>query len=296
MKIVQSLWTKPSLKKVNLNNFDRNMGGWSKRQYNYMSWALSCLRFREHYDEVELITDELGAEMLIGKLNLPYTRVRTELDQLNHYHPDLWALGKIYAYSVQDAPFLHADGDVYIWSKFEERIETAPLAAQNEEVNFPCYAEAFKELETKFHFLPNAVHWDREVNKGFTGINAGVLGGNRVDLINHYAREAFKFIDNNVDFLSSINIGNFNIVFEQYLFYCITQQQGQPIEYCFHQVNDRFDGLAEFSGIPNKVRYVHPIGLYKRRQEIGEHVANRLRLEFPEYYFKIMNLLNTYEL
>lgn len=296
MKIVQSLWTKPNLKKVNLDVCDRHMGGWTHRRYNYMSWALSCLRFREHYDEVELITDELGAEMLIGKLNLPYTSVRTELDQLNHYHPDLWAIGKIYAYSVQDAPFLHADGDVYIWSKFEERIETAPLVAQHAEIDYGSYGETFGQLEKKLRYLPDAVRWDREVNKDIIGINAGVLGGNRVDIINHYAREAFKFVDNNVEFLSSVEINNFNVIFEQYLFYCITQQQGQLIEYCFHQINNHFYGLAEFSGIPSKVQYVHPMGYYKRRQAICERVANRLRLEFPDYYFKIMNLLNTYEL
>jgi hypothetical protein len=236
----------------------------------------------------------LGAELLIGKLNLPYTRVRTELDQLNHYHPDLWALGKIYAYSVQDAPFLHADGDVYIWSKFEERIETAPLAAQHEEVDYAWYGEAFEQ--TTFRYLPDAVRRDREVNKVFTGINAGVLGGNRVDLINRYAREAFKFVDNNVEFLSGIEIANFNIIFEQYLFYCITQQQGQPVEYCFPLITKDFYSLAEFSGIPSKVQYVHPMGFNKLQPKVGENMANRLRLEFPDYYFRIMNLLNTYEL
>jgi len=75
-------------------------GGWSDKKYNYMSWAFSCLQFKKYYSEVELITDKLGKELLIDKLELPYTSVKVELDQLNSYHSDLWALGKIVKYNL----------------------------------------------------------------------------------------------------------------------------------------------------------------------------------------------------
>ena len=67
MKIIQSYWTKPNLKKANLHISDRNNGGWLDKRYNYFSWALSCLTLRELYKEVELYTDEQGAELLINK-------------------------------------------------------------------------------------------------------------------------------------------------------------------------------------------------------------------------------------
>ena len=47
MRIVQTFWTagQDSLK---------HAFGWLHPEYNLMSWALSCLSLREHYDEVAL--------------------------------------------------------------------------------------------------------------------------------------------------------------------------------------------------------------------------------------------------
>ena len=50
MRIVQTFWTagQDPLK---------HTFGWLHPEYNLMSWALSCLSLREHYDEVALYTD-----------------------------------------------------------------------------------------------------------------------------------------------------------------------------------------------------------------------------------------------
>ena len=47
MRIVQTFWTagQDPLK---------HAFGWLHPEYNLMSWALSCLSLREHYDEVAL--------------------------------------------------------------------------------------------------------------------------------------------------------------------------------------------------------------------------------------------------
>ena len=66
MRIVQTFWSgggNPLIKSF----------GWPHAEYNLMSWALSCCSLREHYDEVALYTDKQGYEVLIEKLNLPYT-------------------------------------------------------------------------------------------------------------------------------------------------------------------------------------------------------------------------------
>lgn len=107
MKIIQSLWSKPSL----------ITGGWSEKTFYYMSWALSCLKLKEFYNSVELFTDKKGKEFLIDRLQLPYDKVNIVLDDLNEFNSRLWALGKIYTYSIQHEPFIHVDGDVYIYGK-----------------------------------------------------------------------------------------------------------------------------------------------------------------------------------
>ena len=47
MRIVQTFWTAKA-------DLTRSTFGWLHPEYNLMSWALSCLSLREHYDEVAL--------------------------------------------------------------------------------------------------------------------------------------------------------------------------------------------------------------------------------------------------
>ena len=47
MRIVQTFWTAGS------DPLEHSFG-WLRPEYNLMSWALSCLSLREHYDEVAL--------------------------------------------------------------------------------------------------------------------------------------------------------------------------------------------------------------------------------------------------
>ena len=54
------------------------------------------------------------AWILINKLELPYTDVKVVLDDLNDYDRDLYALGKVYAYGIQEEPFIHVDADIYM--------------------------------------------------------------------------------------------------------------------------------------------------------------------------------------
>ncbi len=73
MRIVQTFWTagQDPLK---------HAFGWLHPEYNLMSWALSCLSLREHYDEVALYTDSEGKRILIDKLHLPYTEENVVFD------------------------------------------------------------------------------------------------------------------------------------------------------------------------------------------------------------------------
>ncbi|OXG09134.1 hypothetical protein BC749_10348 [Flavobacterium araucananum] len=293
MKIVQSLWIKPSLKKENVNVSDRNKGGWFDKKYNYMSWALSCLQFKKYYDKVELVTDALGYDLLINKLELPYTKVDVSLDVLNDYHPDLWALGKIYAYSIQDEPFIHADGDIFIYKKFEESFEKSALISQNLEKGFDYYDQVFTSIKENFDYVPDYLYESQSKNNQIIAVNAGLLGGSSLDFMKEYTAEAFRFVDNNTANLDKINIGMFNTVFEQFLFHSIAEKKEIDVSYYLSNVNHVFDGLADFTALPNKGAYIHTVGIYKRVKYICDLLAHRLLTDYPEYYYKIMTLIRT---
>lgn len=47
MKIIQTFWS------GGRNPLEHSFG-WPHAEYNLMSWTLSCLSLREHFDQVEL--------------------------------------------------------------------------------------------------------------------------------------------------------------------------------------------------------------------------------------------------
>ena len=88
MKIIQSFWS-------GNNDCLKDGYGWLSPIYHYASWILSCNQLRKYYDDVILVTDRAGYDVLIDNLHLPYTNVIVCLDELSKYSSNLWALAKI---------------------------------------------------------------------------------------------------------------------------------------------------------------------------------------------------------
>ena len=180
MKIVQSYWSRPS-KFKDEGKFGRTVGGFLDERFHYMGWALSCLTLKKWYKNIELVTDSVGAPLFINQLNLPYTSTSVCLDELNHYHPELWAIGKIKAYQIQTEPFLHIDGDIFIWKKLGDlSFHKSPLIVQNVEYDCKWNIEAMVNNEKKLSFLPEEINGAYK-KSDFTSINAGVIGGTDLD-------------------------------------------------------------------------------------------------------------------
>jgi hypothetical protein len=291
MKIVQSCWSKPGNRKG-----DYNRCGWLDKKYNYFSWALSALQFRKYYDELELVTDKRGYDLLINKLELPYTNTRVVLDDLDQYHPDLFALGKLYAYSIQEQPFIHADADVFIWGKFPEPLENASLLCQNKEdseLYSQLYTKAFVEIAATTGYYPEVLGQSIERNNRIVSVNAGIMGGSDRHFFEQYTKEAFGFVDRVHAQLHKINARDFNTIFEQFLFHALAEDKEAPISYLRNRLVLFSYDIADFTGVPARTGYIHLIGSFKRTKPVLDQLAHRLLLDYPEYYFRIMDLMRT---
>ena len=110
MKICQTLWC--GKKKLISDSF-----GWISPQHHLMAWSYSVLKLREFYKDLELYTDFEGKNILIDLLQLPYSKVHTDYEYID-INPNLWAYPKILTYNRQEEPFIHIDGDIFIWKKF----------------------------------------------------------------------------------------------------------------------------------------------------------------------------------
>lgn len=297
-KIVQTLWTKPVFEGKNYEIQNRFQCGWLSKKYNFISWALSCLQFRKYYESVELVTDKRGKHLLIDILKLPYTDVKVELDCLNHYPTSLWTLPKLFTYKIQKDPFIHTDGDVYIWGKFGKSIEEARLCSQQLVIDHKPQYYAMEEIEACLSFIPNCIKKEKADNKILYFSNAGLLGGTDLDFFQEFANLSFEFVDKNLSNLSDIKSGNFGMIFEEYLFYCLAKEKGIEITYFLEPLIDDFTGtkLVDFETVPSKTRFIHPIGSYKKYQSICDLLESTMLMNYPDYYFKIMKLLHDFEI
>lgn len=289
MKIVQTFWSGSS------SNIIKDTFGWYAPEYHLMSWALSCFQLRKFYDDVVLYTDEKGRELLINYLKLPYTKVVVNLDELNKEDSDLWAMSKIYTYSKQDEPFLHVDGDVFIWEAFDKEFLKGDLIAQNKEIGTTGFYESmFGNIEKKLVFLPEEIKAIREKNTSIFAYNAGILGGQNIDFFKKYTTLCFKFIEKNKTILNKVNKTSLNVYFEQFFFFCLSEKYNEKVHTLFERVipDNDYKGMGDFELVPTMKKYLHLIGPFKKDYKTCKKMAWILRESYPNYYYRIITLFS----
>jgi hypothetical protein len=299
MKIIQSFWTKPFLQSGDSLKDSRLNGGWPARKYNYFSWALSCLQIARYYKEIELITDDLGKFLLIDKMELPYSGVSVELNKLEKYNAGLWALGKILAYKLQQVPFLHVDSDIFIWNEFDDRITKGSLIAQNKEAAIDRYSETFNEVCRKFDYVPGYLK-ELEGSKYISCSNAGIMGGTDIPFFQNYTQEVFYFLNENSASIEqnirSMNSAYINVVYEQIAFNQLARKSGKEITYLFPDDMDTPRNIGFFHESDNHAGFVHCLGTYKQNRLVHELLEIKLKTLYPDYYERIMGLINSSEI
>ena len=286
MKIIHSLWSKPMLTP------EGTLGetGWRHVQYFYMSWALSCLTFKEVYKDVALVTDTFGYDLLINKLQLPYTNVEVVLDELNHYPKEFWAIGKLKAYEIQQEPFIHVDGDVYVWNRFGETIEKAALVSQQRDVDFGHYSHAMKEALDQNYAFPEMMLEEFQNEQTMVSSNAGIIGGNDLEFIQEYCKTSFDIIERNQT-KPKIHGTSYALLYEQYLFHCLAQKKGITIEYYLENKADKSEeSHTFFNKYTQQKKFVHLLSMRKKEMEYCYDLRDQLKANYPKYY----DIIQTY--
>ncbi|WP_430409659.1 DUF6734 family protein [Kordia sp.] len=286
MKIIHSLWSKPMLTP------DGTLGetGWRHSHYFYMSWALSCLTFKEIYKDITLVTDDFGYDLLINKLKLPYTNIEVVLDELNHYPKELWAIGKLKAYQIQKEPFIHVDGDVYVWNSFGNVIENATLVSQQRDEDFGHYSHAMQEALHHGYEFPDFLLKEFLNKQTMVSSNAGIIGGNDLKFIQEYCKMSFEIIDKNID-KPRFNGTSYALLYEQYLFHCLAQKHQKQIAYYLENKPDKSEeSHTFFNKYIQEKKFVHLLSMRKNEMEYCYDLRDQLKTNYPSYYEIIQNL------
>lgn len=284
--IIQSFWSKPFLSNSKDPN-SRFKGGWLNEKYFYFSMALSCLKFKELYGEVNLYTDSKGEFIVNKTLGISYSNFINCFDSLEHTNEKLWALPKLYSYSVQNKPFIHADTDIFIWEKFPEELINTPIFCQNIEENFPIYSEALEEILTLFDWIPAELINSLYKHKKILAFNAGIIGGTDLDFFKKLLSLSKKFINKNEHFFNKIDVGIFNMIYEQQLGYAIANKKEINPKPFFNNIDSNFTPLVNFPLAAFHTKYIHAIGFAKKSIYACEQIEALLMYEFPEEHEKI---------
>ena len=282
MRIVQTFWS------AGRNPLEYSFG-WLRPEYNLMSWALSLLSLREHYDEVALYTDEQGKHVLIDLLHLPYTEVHVVYDETLCL-PQHWSYAKIKTYSLQTKPCLHIDGDIFLSKPIAEDIVHAPLIAQSKEIGTEYYRHMMDRiLQESALQLPKYVE-DGLKEESIASYNMGLFGGNDMDFIHAYSEEALALCDKNKAICLN---GNFNLLFEQMLFAYKAQKEGQTVSTIFSQIfNDNGYTVKDFCNLDDFEHkgFFHLLGGHKRNRNLIDSLEETLIAHYPDYYKTIVKL------
>lgn len=285
MKIVQSFWS---------GNKDclKDSYGWSSPIYHYASWILSCNQLRKYYDDVILVTDKVGYDILINRLHLPYSDVIVCLDELSKYNSDMWALAKIKAYDTLDEPFIHVDGDVYIWDKFDRCLGNHDLIVQNIETTSDYYRSMWNEIRPSIDILPEIMEkYDQGTSQ--KAYNMGIFGGNDISFIKSYCKQAVDFVNQNLEQVNKLKGINFNIFFEQVLLHELCTRYGKDVAtYINEDIGDNeYQGFADFDNVPEDKTYLHLLGFYKRTPTVYNKMLAYVIKYYPQYMVYLEKLL-----
>jgi hypothetical protein len=264
MKVVFSFWNTTGNVLVKATN-------WYNPKFHLYSWVLAVNEAAKHFDEVELVTDSISIP-LFEKLNLPFTSIRTDLDELKDYDKGFWALGKIKAYQIQDKPFIHIDNDVILTKPLSDTFLNADFFCQNPEDGGwfeSAYLNEINVINSRASYFPKS--WGK-VNHADC---MGIYGTNNMEFNQEYCKQAFELIDNNKEFWEDItNKGSYCIIFEQYIVACVANQMGIKTTYMTNLMDKE---------VMTEMGYVHIWGGKKERKWF-KHIKKIVKKEYPGEY------------
>lgn len=288
MHAVWSFWSKP---------YRRVKGRtWREPRHHLLAWGLSLRLARAHFPQTQLVTDTAGKALLVDELGLQFDSVSTELDRLEDADDGWWALGKLFAYSIQTGPFVHLDTDVFLWKGLPASLLTAPVLAQCPEFH-PLDRGwcAPREIEARFvrHGLKLPVEWEWAASRqavSFREENCGILGGTRVDFLRHYAEAAINLITDPqyaCVWKELHHKDGFNQILEQFLLSCCIDYHRIAPESPFRGVNVRYIfptwGEACHPEAASRAGFTHLLGDAKAHPAIMARMERRMEQLDPGF-------------
>ncbi|MFH6989966.1 DUF6734 family protein [Flavobacterium collinsii] len=271
MKVIYSYWETGS----GLNK----PGNWFNSRFMLSSMVASVLNSYKHYGRVEMVTDSTS-KVWIEKLGLPFEAIKTDLDELDRYDKNSWALGKIKAYSIQKEPFLHIDLDVILFEPLSKELLINELYVQNIE---PFYIDSYHK--TYMPYIELLENLGTDLPLGFSdkkhAVNLGIYGCNNLEFNKLFCDSVFTFMDRNEKKLKSlVPLHKLCVIWEQYFWAVIADK----LKITVGTIIDPYYKLATENG------YMHLL-IDKYKEEVAHNFNEYVKNIYPAYYQSIDTIL-----
>jgi hypothetical protein len=285
MNAIQTFWTTPG------TPAEQTHGGWLDPRFHFMSWALSASLLNEHFGRTVLHTDLTGRNMLIDLLELPYDEVHLTQEGLGTLYPkDWWVMRKICSYAHAEGPFVHVDGDAFLWNGLPDHVRNKPVIAQNSQSGFQCYRIAAGQLQEAGIALPAFMG---EEHGRFEAVNMGVTGGTDEVFFKEYVRETKAYYDR---YLAGRTFGPgtsgfLNTLLEECFFRHYAEYRGQTVtDWIPTSFGQGYGSLANC--MDDSYGLTHLIGTNKKDIYFCKQVEFQLRRRFPKVFRKVAGLVD----
>jgi hypothetical protein len=161
---------------------------WPHSDIHKWSWKASIELLKKQFSEVVLYTDSYGSKLFE---DFNFSDILVSFDST--YPKELWGIAKLETQALQVKPFVHVDGDFFLFN-FPDKARKADVIVQSKEYR------TGNDYDNCYKFLRK--HNLCEPFMSRIIYNAGFIGGNDVDKLNKYsvygcenAKKAFEIID-----------------------------------------------------------------------------------------------------
>jgi hypothetical protein len=246
-------------------------------------YCLSILYAHLWYDDLEIYCDEKSAEVF--KI-LPIKITVIDFTETK----ELWMDSKMKVIELQQRPFIHIDGDVFLQKPipvFHNLSSQVIVERVEDEENFKLhYKEQVEFLDDYFEGILR--HWKKDLGYSY---NCGTIGFSdiilKTDFIEQYksSKSIFKDISKEYYEFKSNNGYEPCIVLEQYNLATFLNYRGIKPQILID--SHSIDGNNIFS---KRLGYCHLYG--NSKYDLKESIEERLKLAFSHWYYKIIDKLN----
>ena len=254
---------------------------------------MSALLLKRHFSDVELITDDVGMEILIEKMELPYANSGLFVS-VPDFSPKLGFIAKAVAIQSQKEPFIYVEHSNLLFQPDSEFFNKEVLV-QRTQFHSNKIAQELLGL-VKLHFKNIGFLNETNYDDGFYGFNLGILGGTNSGVLrkfSHYLIQMVKdnaeLINKHIEYLHADYELCLSIIFEQLLFKLFMQNENVvPETFEKNEQQSLLDNLYHFPDLVTSVQLSRDT---KQNLEGAERLAFILRRHYPEFYFRILKLI-----